>query len=290
MRLSLALLVALLAYLVPLAGSARHYETEWHESRWRVSETRLECGLVHEITYYGRAVFTNHALHGMSFRLETLQPGRQDLRANFSSERVEWKPGDAITKFFGTRTIAWHKGSTPAVLDHNLAITMLAELEQGRKPVLRFTAKPAPNDLVSVALSVVRFRPAYLKFLHCRDKLGKFDLKEVGERAVHFDTAKHTLKTKDQRALDKIAAYVLHHSSAVEIRVDGHTDAVGTHAYNLGLSKRRAQAVKTYLVQQRVPASSITTRYFGKKNPVATNHNAEGRQKNRRSEIKLLSQ
>ena len=67
----------------------------------------------------------------------------------------------------------------------------------------------------------------------------------------------------------------------------GHTDSVGTDAYNQKLSERRAAAVKEYLVSKGIPASKITTLGKGESQPVATNKTKEGRQKNRRVDIEF---
>jgi OOP family OmpA-OmpF porin len=67
----------------------------------------------------------------------------------------------------------------------------------------------------------------------------------------------------------------------------GHTDSIGTEAYNQKLSERRAAAVKDYLVSKGIPASKVTTIGKGESQPVATNKTAEGRQKNRRVDIEF---
>ncbi|GAA4358915.1 DUF5723 family protein [Hymenobacter saemangeumensis] len=72
------------------------------------------------------------------------------------------------------------------------------------------------------------------------------------------------------------------------LRLRGYTDNVGTPQYNLTLSRKRAEAVKRYLVGKGVPAEHIRSEYFGRKNPVATNKTAAGRARNRRVEMKVL--
>jgi OOP family OmpA-OmpF porin len=67
----------------------------------------------------------------------------------------------------------------------------------------------------------------------------------------------------------------------------GHTDSVGTDAYNQKLSERRAAAVKDYLVSKGIPAAKVTTIGKGESQPVATNKTKEGRQKNRRVDIEF---
>ncbi len=66
---------------------------------------------------------------------------------------------------------------------------------------------------------------------------------------------------------------------------DRHTDATGSDEYNQKRSEQRANSVRDYLVDQSLPAGSITAQGFGKTRPVAPNDSAEGRQKNRRVEI-----
>ncbi|NBS66513.1 MAG: OmpA family protein [Betaproteobacteria bacterium] len=68
----------------------------------------------------------------------------------------------------------------------------------------------------------------------------------------------------------------------------GHTDAIGTDAYNQRLSVRRAEAVKAYLVSKGIPANRIYTEGKGKRQPVADNRTAAGRAKNRRVEVEVV--
>jgi OOP family OmpA-OmpF porin len=68
----------------------------------------------------------------------------------------------------------------------------------------------------------------------------------------------------------------------------GHTDSVGTDAYNQRLSVRRADAVKDYLVSKGVEKNRVYTEGKGEKQPIADNKTAEGRAKNRRVEIEVV--
>ena len=71
------------------------------------------------------------------------------------------------------------------------------------------------------------------------------------------------------------------------IEIVGHTDSTGNHAYNMGLSQRRAQSVANYLMAQGVDASRVSTRGAGPDQPVASNATADGRAQNRRVEVTL---
>ena len=72
------------------------------------------------------------------------------------------------------------------------------------------------------------------------------------------------------------------------IRIVGHTDSTGKHAYNVGLSKRRAQSVVNFLREHQVSSTRITLDGVGPDQPIADNGTPEGRAKNRRVEVFIL--
>ena len=101
---------------------------------------------------------------------------------------------------------------------------------------------------------------------------------------VLFDTAKYTLRPLAREKLAKVAGIVSGHPG-LRLEVEGHTDSVGSDEYNQRLSEQRGAAVRDYLTQQGMPASSVTAKGFGKTQPVASNDTAQGRQQNRRVEL-----
>ena len=104
---------------------------------------------------------------------------------------------------------------------------------------------------------------------------------------VHFDFDKATLRPEAIAILNDAAALLKTHERVV-VEVAGHTDSVGTDAYNQGLSERRANSVRDYLVSQGINASRMTAKGYGEAQPVATNDTDEGRQLNRRVELIVL--
>lgn len=100
---------------------------------------------------------------------------------------------------------------------------------------------------------------------------------------VLFDFDKSTIKTSGKKAIDEVLSQV-GMVKIKSIRVDGHTDGVGSDAYNQKLSMRRALAVKKYLDSKHMMVN-IEAVGHGKRDPVADNHTAAGRAKNRRAEI-----
>src|ERR1700733_10876951 len=101
---------------------------------------------------------------------------------------------------------------------------------------------------------------------------------------VLFDFNKYTLRPAAREKLAKISGILLSHPG-LRLEVDGYTDSVGSEDYNLKLSDQRAEGVRTYLIGQGIVPDDIASKGFGKDNPVASNDNAAGRQKNRRVEM-----
>jgi OOP family OmpA-OmpF porin len=104
---------------------------------------------------------------------------------------------------------------------------------------------------------------------------------------VLFDFDKSVLKPEGKSKLDDLAAKVKAINLEVVIAI-GHTDSIGSDAYNQKLSVRRAESVKAYLVSKGVEPNRIYTEGKGEKQPVASNKTKDGRQKNRRVEIEVI--
>mgnify|MGYP000662237453 CR=1 FL=1 len=104
---------------------------------------------------------------------------------------------------------------------------------------------------------------------------------------VYFDFDKATIKPEGIVVLNEAAALLQKHERVV-VEVAGHTDSVGTDAYNQKLSERRANAVRDYLSSKGVKASRLTARGYGESRPVASNDTKEGRAENRRVELVIL--
>ena len=102
-----------------------------------------------------------------------------------------------------------------------------------------------------------------------------------------FDFDKSVLKPEGKAKLDDLVSKVKGINLEVIIAV-GHTDSIGTDAYNQKLSVRRAEAVKAYLVSKGIEKNRVYTEGKGEKQPEADNKTKEGRAKNRRVEIEVV--
>ena len=103
-------------------------------------------------------------------------------------------------------------------------------------------------------------------------------------KGVQFDYKKWNVNPQFNSNLDNIED-ILKKNSSLNIRIEGHTDDVGSAKYNIDLSGKRAQAIKDYLVGKGIEQSRITTKGFGYSQPIADNDTPKGRSLNRRAEI-----
>jgi outer membrane protein OmpA-like peptidoglycan-associated protein len=117
-----------------------------------------------------------------------------------------------------------------------------------------------------------------------RPSEGEIAVRLRNEILFDFDSA--ALRTTSRDTLGELAVNFRNYPDNV-LDVEGHTDSTGTERYNQRLSEQRASNVADYLIEQGVPASSITVWGLGETRPRATNETAEGRQSNRRVEIRI---
>ena len=169
----------------------------------------------------------------------------------------------------GTNELCWRDANwTPA--------TALPGCDGAPKPAPKAAEEPAsaPAEAPAapVAAPVIAF-PVSQKVTFAAD--------------AFFDFDKSVLKPEGKAKLDDVVSKLGSINLEVIIAV-GHTDSVGTDAYNDKLSVRRAEAVKAYLVAKGVEKNRVYTEGKGKKQPVADNKTAEGRAKNRRVEIEFV--
>ena len=105
-------------------------------------------------------------------------------------------------------------------------------------------------------------------------------------RGVTFEFNKTRLRPDSKSVLDTVVE-ILKRYPGIQVEVAGHTDNIGSDAYNQKLSEGRAQAVRDYLVAAGVPAEALTAVGYGKTQPIASNDTDDGRELNRRVELRI---
>lgn len=106
---------------------------------------------------------------------------------------------------------------------------------------------------------------------------------------VFFDPGKSTLSAASNKELDELAEYMTKKQTLV-IEIAGHTDNTGNADSNQKLSESRANVVRDYLLKKGIAAERVVAHGYGDTQPVAENSTPEGRQKNRRTEVRIIAE
>ena len=278
------LLVLLACCWAPFVG-ATTYSQFIDNGGWRADSSALECALLHEVPFYGRAVFKTRAgehsqfmLNSDSSRLKTGQAALVARSPVWAEQRRKLDLG----------SVAVVQGLQPIHLESMHTERMLAELFNGLEVV--FTRKPwyGAEESANVAITTVGFRAAYRQYLACLDGLLPVNFDQIKRTSVYFGSNQYEdISPRELQKLDNIALYVKADPSVKEFFIDGHTDSVGTREDNLILAQNRAEEIKRYLVNKGVAETAITSRWHGERYPVATNDTVIGRAKNRRVTIRI---
>ena len=112
-------------------------------------------------------------------------------------------------------------------------------------------------------------------------------VKQTFQAETLFDFDKSVIKPEGRKALDGLVDRLRNINVEVVIAV-GHTDSIGSDAYNNKLGLRRAESVKAYLISRGLEKNRVYTESKGERQPVADNKTREGRARNRRVEIEVI--
>jgi outer membrane protein OmpA-like peptidoglycan-associated protein/Tol biopolymer transport system component len=208
-----------------------------------------------------------------------------------------------------TNPVTYFKGLVLDITNNKPVINAVAELISLRDGLSKVKVKtdydgtftlPLPTGEIyalNVSADNYLFYSEHLELLETRDSLHPFIkyiyLKPIQKNQtmvlnnILFDFDKATLKPESYIELEKLYKFLSENPNLI-IEIGGHTDNIGTKEYNQILSEKRAKAVYDYLISKNINANRLKYKGYGDTMPIADNSTEEGRQLNRRTEIKIL--
>ncbi|NVK39977.1 MAG: OmpA family protein [Oceanospirillaceae bacterium] len=254
------------------------------DSRWDLEASKFNCRLSQPVPDYGRALFEQEAGEEVRFRLQPVLRSLAETEALLVAEAPPWRPG-AATHVIGSVRVDSASGEIS--VDPPYARQMLAFLHQGLVPTFTRAGWQGTSEPLRVGVSAANFPSAYREYSGCVEGLLPVNYTQVARTALLFPSATTELSDAARQRLDLIALYIRNDSEVRSVYVDGHSDSLGRRLLNRDLSKKRAESVTRYLVDQGVDEAMIITRFHGERYPVVPNSSAANRDRNRRVTVRL---
>ncbi|VBB46879.1 putative OmpA/MotB domain protein [uncultured Paludibacter sp.] len=238
------------------------------------------------LAYVGLAIEQNLSRR-VAIGLESTYRGYQKEMMGGEMSKDRWD--DALTVM---ATLRFKLGS---LTDHVRGMTM-DQFYPAPPPVVKQVENPYDDSALTNRLNSADKRLDDIESRLAALEQGLKDLanKPVGATVnasfqnIEFEFDSDKLTDASYPTLNEIATLLKNNPTWGKLTVKGNTDNIGPDAYNQGLSERRAETVKDYLVSQGVSESMLSTVGYGETQPIASNDTAEGRQKNRRVEFEIV--
>lgn len=267
--------------------SVRQYAATLDNSAWSVkTATALRCELVHAIPQFGEARFVSTASKesNLLFQLKMQrQPDGYSL-AEVLSVPPSWRAGEQAKALADMKLLKQFDGDLPK----QQAWTMLTELEQGFSPTFYFDDWHSPYDKIAAQLNPIHFGLPYQQFSACMAGLLRFTFDDIALTVLNYQSNSDALTRESEARLQQIAEYLKHDKAIASVDIDTYTDSYGGRWINEELSRKRAKALKAFLVSAGIDEKVIRTEGFGEKRHVAPNDTLRGRATNRRAVVQLV--
>lgn len=274
------------AFVSAAHASIRHYSATLDTSSWQLTKaTVLQCELRHPIPRFGTAIWraVAHKDANLQFELEmTRLPDAYDL-AQVMSVPPQWRAGESAKAIADMALLRQFNGDLPK----KTAWTLLTELELGNSPTFYFNDWHSPFDQIAASINPVHFNDTYSKFNQCIAALLPFSFTDIALTVLNYESNSDELSRESAQRLQQIALYLKHDKQLARVEIDTYTDSYGGRWINDELSRKRAQTLKQFFIDQGIDAALIDTEGFGEKRHVAPNETPRGRAVNRRAVIQL---
>ncbi|MFC3909845.1 OmpA family protein [Legionella dresdenensis] len=260
-----------------------NYISPMGAENWKMTGSRLRCGLSLKIPNFGMAYFEQYAAREPHFILSKWQQVERRIPALVYARSPVWKPEGA--DYFISKTTV-NPGEYGLFLPRDPALKALTYLSQGF--VTRFQYRSDQGFIVSVSISPIKFQKPFSRYQECLGNLLPFDLESVKESIFLFATDSYKLTEEARKQLDRIAEYSHADPQIKRISIVGYTDNTGRKSYNNAISEARAKAVQRYLISKGVRESKLSITWYGLKDPAQPNDTEAGKAANRRVVVEII--
>lgn len=282
-----SLVAGSLCTVFSVAAMEKRYVATPEQSSWQMlTNTPLECQLVHPIPNYGDAVFTAQASKKMNldFELKMRRPMGETRDVSLISMPPAWRPGERADRITNIRFFKQFDG----YIGGQTAWTLLSELEQGRYPTFSYQDWQSRNQRIEIALSSVLFQPQYNVFSDCIANLLPYSFEDISFTILHYDRGDSIeLNKASQKRLAQIAEYIRYNKDIDLVLVSTYTDSEFGKGESQSLSEKRAESLQQYFQSLGLEPDRIQVQGYGKRRPIADNASPIGKDRNRRVVISL---
>ncbi|PRQ64169.1 flagellar protein MotY [Vibrio sp. V01_P9A10T6] len=278
-------MTSILTSFAPMAMDKRYVATP-QQSTWQmVTNTPLECRLVHPIPNYGDAEFSSRANKkiNLDFELKMRRPMGETRNVSLVSLPPSWRPGESADRIINLQFFKQFDG----YIGGQTAWSLLSELEKGRYPTFSYQDWQSRDQRIEVALSSVLFQEKYNVFSDCVSNLLTYSFEDISFTILHYDRDNVQLNKASQKRLAQIADYIRYNQDIDLVLVSTYTDSVDSRGVSQDLSERRAEVLRDYFKSLGLPEDRIQVQGYGKRRPIADNASPIGKDKNRRVVISL---
>ncbi|MCG9787639.1 OmpA family protein [Vibrio mediterranei] len=284
MKLKALLTLSLLPIMTATAANAaieKRYVATPTQSQWEmVSNSPLECRLVHPIPNFGDAEFIARASKKMNldFELKMRRSMGETRNVSLVSLPPPWRPGDSADRITNLQFFKQFDG----YVGGQAAWSILSELEKGRYPTFSYQDWQSRDERIEVSLSSVLFQAKYNIFSDCIANLLPYSFEDISFTILHYDRNSEQLNKTSQHRLEQIAEYVRYNQDIDLVLVSTYTDSSDSKGESQQLSDKRASILQDYFQSLGLPKDRIQVQGYGKRRPVADNSSPIGKAKNQR--------
>jgi len=212
-----------------------------------------------------------------------------NVTSNLKDRQIDWVKPQIVGEGIKATEIVALSGVAPSLEKKEEAIEV-AKNSSGVWGIKDYITikKPEkkPEPIVQPVIKDVKIEKPKPKVITCQEKFEKL----LSNNKINFESAKAVIQKDSFKLLSKLAS-VIKECPGYKIEIAGYTDSDGSNEYNLMLSAKRADAVKSYLVtHEGIYADRLEARGYGEANPIADNSTQEGKRKNRRITFKIIGE